>query len=112
MKSFRFVSEAAREDYLALPRKVRRKFGTVLRQVQAGEPTHCIKDVSMAVGAGAAEVVQNGSPAYRAIFCSKFSDAVCVLHAFTKTAQGVDRTNLARARKRYKAMRSSGLASQ
>jgi phage-related protein len=102
MKAFEFVSEAARADYLALPRPVQRRFGRCLRAVQEGKPAPAVKCVAPMVGRGAAELVQNGSPAYRVIFSSKDPETVCVLHAFTKTDQGADRPNLETARKRYR----------
>lgn len=36
MKAFAFVSEAARADYLALPRPAQRRFGRCLRALQEG----------------------------------------------------------------------------
>ncbi|MEL6710498.1 MAG: type II toxin-antitoxin system RelE/ParE family toxin, partial [Pseudomonadota bacterium] len=42
--------------------------------------------------------------AYRTVYVAKFSDAVYILHSFTKTTNGVDRKAMATAKKRYKAM--------
>jgi phage-related protein len=50
-------------------------------------------------------LIENGSPAYRAVYCVKYLDAVFVLHAFEKTTNGVDHKEMAAAAKRYKEMR-------
>ena len=57
------------------------------------------------VGPGAIELIENGSPAYRAVYCVKYLDTVFVLHAFEKTTNGVDHKEMAAAAKRYKEMR-------
>ncbi|MBW8445691.1 MAG: type II toxin-antitoxin system RelE/ParE family toxin [Arenimonas sp.] len=43
-------------------------------------------------------------PAYRAVYCAKYRDTVFILHAFTKTTNGVDRTAMNTARERYREM--------
>jgi len=53
---------------------------------------------------GAIELIENGSPAYRAVYCVKYLDTVFVLHAFEKTTNGMDRKQMATAAKRYKEM--------
>ena len=50
-------------------------------------------------------MIENGSPAYRAVFCVKYLDTVFVLHAFEKTTNGVDHKEMATAAKRYKEMK-------
>jgi len=45
-----------------------------------------------------------GSPAYRAVQCSKYQDTVFVLHASTKTTNGVDRAATKTVDERFKAM--------
>ncbi|WP_312867258.1 type II toxin-antitoxin system RelE/ParE family toxin [Rhizobium sp. RHZ02] len=49
------------------------------------------------------ELIENGSPAYRAVYCAKY-DTVFVLHAFTKTTNGVDRAAMKTVDERFKAM--------
>ena len=105
MKKFRFVNEAARRAYMALPDELQQQFGVDLLAVQKGEaPISPFKDISGSVGAGSIELIENGSPAFRAVYCAKFEETVVVLHAFTKTAQGVDKPNMALAAKRYSIM--------
>lgn len=105
MKKFEFVSAAAKRGFKALPRHVQRQFGADLNAVQHGkDPFSNFKALSNTVGPGAIELIENGSPAYRAVYCCKYLDTVYVLHAFEKTTNGVDRKELSTARARYTAM--------
>ncbi len=104
-KEFKFVNAAAKRAFLDLPAAVISQFGSDLNAVQAGKrPFSAFKDISGSVGAGAIELIENGSPAYRAVYCAKFRETVYILHAFTKTAQGVDRAAMVTAKARYKEM--------
>ena len=106
MKKFEFVSQAAMKAYLALPKDIQYQFGTDLNAVQQGkDPFSAHKVLTETVGPGAIELIENGSPAYRAIYCVKYLDTVFVLHAFEKTTNGVDHKELGTAAKRYKEMR-------
>ncbi|QRI86102.1 type II toxin-antitoxin system RelE/ParE family toxin [Pseudomonas putida] len=42
------------------------------------------------VGAGAIELIINGSPAFRCVYVAKFADMVVVLHSFVKTTNRSD----------------------
>lgn len=91
---------------MALPKDIQKQFGADLYAVQQGErPFSDFKDISGSVGTGAIELIENGSPAYRAVYCAKYLDTVFVLHAFTKTAQGTDQAAMDTAQKRYKVMK-------
>lgn len=106
MKKFEFISEAAKRAYKALPKAIQQQFGADLNAVQQDkEPFSAHKSISSTVGAGAIELIENGSPAYRAIYCCKYLDTVYVLHAFEKTTNGVDRKELSTAKARYKEMK-------
>jgi phage-related protein len=106
-KSFKFVSPAAKRAFLALPRSIQQQFGADLNAVQHGNaPFSDFKDVSSSVGVGSIELIENGSPAFRAVYCAKWLETVYILHAFTKTTNGVDRPALATARMRYKEMKA------
>lgn len=106
MKKFEFVSPAALKAYLALPKHIQYQFGTDLNAVQQGkDPFSSHKVLTESVGPGAIELIENGSPAYRAVYCVKYLDTVFVLHAFDKTTNGVDRKEMATAAKRYKEMK-------
>jgi phage-related protein len=106
MKKFEFVSQAAMKAYLALPKDIQYQFGTDLNAVQQGkDPFSAHKVLTETVGPGAIEFIENGSPAYRAVYCVKYLDTVFVLHAFEKTTNGVDHKEMATAAKRYKEMK-------
>jgi len=106
VKKFEFVSPAALKAYLALPKHIQYQFGTDLNAVQQGkDPFSSHKVLTESVGPGAIELIENGSPAYRAVYCVKYLDTVFVLHAFEKTTNGVDRKEMATAAKRYKEMK-------
>lgn len=88
-----------------LPLEIKRQFGSDLNAVQQGEkPFSEFKDIASSVGTGAIELIENGSPAYRAVYCAKYEDTVYILHAFTKTTNGVDRQAMATAKDRHKLM--------
>lgn len=104
-KKFAFVSEAAKRAYLDLPDTIKQQFGNDLNAIQQGKrPFSEIKDVSTSVGQGTFELIENGSPAYRALYCAKFADTVYILHAFTKTTNNVDQKQMDTAAARYKEM--------
>lgn len=104
-KNFRFVNKAAKKAFLKLPKEVQLQFSTDLNAVCQGErPFSEFKDIADSVGPGAIELIENGSPAYRAVYCAKYMDTVFILHAFTKTANGVDRRNMKTASLRYTEM--------
>jgi phage-related protein len=72
MKKFEFVSRAAIKAYLALPKDIQYQFGTDLKAVQQGkDPFSAHKVLTETVGPGAIELIENGSPAYRAVYCVK-----------------------------------------
>lgn len=106
MKKFEFISPAAKRAYLALPKEIQYQFGADLNAVQQDrDPFSAHKSLSESVGPGAIELIENGSPAYRAVYCVKYLDTVFVLHAFEKTTNGVDQKEMATAAKRYKEMK-------
>ena len=108
MKKFVFVNEAAKRSILDLPRQIQRQFGADLQAVQRGElPFSRWKHLTETVGPGAIELIENTPNAYRAIYCAKFAETVYILHAFTKTTNGVDRHAMNTAAERYKIMKSA-----
>ncbi len=105
-KKFEFINEGAKRAFMALPRDIKRQFGNDLNAVQQGkEPFSTFKHLTESVGPGAIELIENGSPGYRAVYCCKYLDTVFVLHAFTKTTNGVDHKEMATAETRYKEMK-------
>lgn len=103
---FEFVSAAAKRAYRDLPPHIQKQFGTDLNAVQQGkDPLSSHKVLSESVGPGAIELIENGSPAYRAVYCCKYLDTVFVLHAFEKTTNGVDQKEMTTAKARYQEMK-------
>lgn len=104
-KKFEFVSEAAKKAFLELPKDIIKQFGADLNEIQKNKPPFSdFKDISDSVGAGAIELIENGSPAYRAVYCAKYQNTVYILHAFTKTTNGVDKPAMRTAKMRYTKM--------
>src|SRR5262249_9017894 len=100
-----FVNEAARRDFLSLPKHIIQQFGADLQAVQNDmRPFSKFKQIQESVGPGAIELIENGSPAYRAVYCAKYLNTVFILHAFEKTTNGVDHKEMRTARERYKLM--------
>ena len=105
-KKFEFINEGAKRAFLDLPKEIQYQFGTDLNAVQQGkDPLSTFKHLTQSVGPGAIELIENGSPAYRAVYCCKYLDTVFVLHAFTKTTNGVDHKEMDTAEARYKEMK-------
>ncbi|WP_256597903.1 type II toxin-antitoxin system RelE/ParE family toxin [Pseudomonas sp. XWY-1] len=86
------MSAAAEREYKDLPKDVQDDFGKDLRRIQYGQdPERPIKSLTESVGAGAIELIINGSPAFRCVYVAKFADMVVVLHSFIKTTNRSDR---------------------
>jgi phage-related protein len=104
-KKFKFVNEASMKEFMDLPKEVKSQFGSDLNAVQQNKkPFSSFKDISSSVGQGSIELIENGSPAYRTVYCAKYLDTVYILHSFTKTTEGVDRQAMKTAENRYKMM--------
>jgi phage-related protein len=112
-KKFEFVNAAAKRSYLDLPKRIQRQFGVDLNAVQEGrDPFSTFESLSDSVGTGAIELRENGSPAYRAVYCCKFMDTVYILHAFAKTTNCVDRKNMQTAAARYQEVKAKVAAAR
>lgn len=97
-----FVSPAAEREFRNLPKHIKERFALDLKAIQNGQkPFSKIKSLS-SVGAGAIELIKNGSPAYRCIYVAKFDEKIYILHSFVKTTNGVDRPAMKVASQRYK----------
>lgn len=102
-KQFAWVGGSKRE-FLAFPDEIKDQFGHDLNLVQhSQEPVSSFKHLS-SIGSGVIELRENGSPAYRAIYCAKYEDTVYLLHAFEKTTNGTDRQAMKIAKERYQEM--------
>lgn len=105
MKEFRFINKQSLKEFKALPIHIQKRFALDLYAVCEGkEPFSKFKHLAESVGNGAIELIENGRPAYRTVYVAKFEGTVYILHAFTKTTNGVDRKAMATAKKRYKDM--------
>ena len=102
MKKFAFVSDAAEKEYKDLPEKIQDEFGKDLRRIQFGESPILPITYLDSIGQGVIELKKNGRPAFRCVYVTKYLDAVIVLHAFTKTTNGVDRQAMKVAEQRLK----------
>jgi len=106
LKKFAFVSAAAEREYKDLPKDVQDDFGKDLRRIQYGQdPERPIKSLTESVGAGAIELIINGSPAFRCVYVAKFADMVVVLHSFVKTTNRPDRHAMQVAEERMKELK-------
>jgi len=76
------------KDLMALPRKVRRRFGYALSLAQMGDQDDAAKVLKGFGGAGVLEVVEDDTGGtYRAVYTVKFAEAVFVLHCFQKKSK-------------------------
>ncbi|MDF3215428.1 type II toxin-antitoxin system RelE/ParE family toxin [Mesorhizobium sp. M7A.F.Ca.CA.001.09.2.1] len=103
-KKFKFVNEGARRAFMDLPKDIRINFSGEIRRVQEGDDP--LDDFKVLKGEwkGVIELRENGSPAYRALYCAKHLDTVYILHSFTKTSEKADRKEMDTALSRYKEM--------
>jgi phage-related protein len=103
-KKFKYVNEGAKRAFMDLPTDTRINFSAEIRRVQEGEDP--LDDFKVLKGEwkGVIELRENGSPAYRAIYCAKHLDTVYILHAFTKTSEKADQKEMDTALSRYKEM--------
>ena len=105
MKEFRFINKQSLKEFKALPGHIQRRFALDFNAICEGKiPFSKFKHLTESVGVGAIELIENGRPAYRAIYVAKFKSTVYILHSFTKTTNGVDRKAMSTAKRRYKAM--------
>jgi phage-related protein len=99
------ATAAVKRDFKKFPKNVQEDFAKALQDVMNGrrpgmefEPLNNLaKNIK-----GVIELKINGSPAYRAVYVAKFKDKVHLLHAFTKTTNGVDKKAMDVVVKRYK----------
>lgn len=99
------VSEAALRAFKKLPKDVQEDFAKALNDVMAGRkpemPMKALTSLGKGIN-GVVELIINGSPAYRVVYVAKFNNTVHLLHAFTKTTEGVDKPAMKVVVKRYK----------
>ena len=98
---------AAKADFMAFPRSVRREMGFGLFLAQMGEPPG--RGARTLRGFGGASVVElrerRADGAYRAVYTVGFPEAVYVLHAFQKKSKrgiATPKTEIDRVKRRLK----------
>ena len=90
------------DDLRDMPESVRHAIGVELMIVQLGGTPSDFKPVQL-VGVGAYELrVRDVAGAFRAVYVTKFADAIYVLHAFQKKTQKTAKADLELAKQRYK----------
>jgi phage-related protein len=100
MKHLRFIG-AAYDDLTNFPDDVRRAAGYELWQIQNGLMPSDWKPM-FTVGQGVYEIRLHVMGEWRVMYVARFSDAICVLHAFQKKTQKTRREDIDIARQRYK----------
>jgi phage-related protein len=103
-RTITYVNNAAKKAVRDLPTNIATDFLSDLNFVAAGKDPRSAFKPLQSIGPGVIELIENGSPAYRLMYCAKHLDTVYVLHAFTKTTNGVDRAAMDTVEKRYKEM--------
>jgi len=103
-KKIAYVNNAAKKAVQNLPANIAVDFLNDLNFIASGKNPRSAFKPLQSIGPGVIELIENGSPAYRLMYCAKYLDTVYVLHAFTKTTNGVDRAAMDTVVKRYKEM--------
>jgi len=88
------------KDLCAAPKGVRRRAGFELLQVQSGEEPSDWKSMN-AVGKGVKEIRIHMENEYRIMYVAKFSEAIYVLHVFSKKTQKTPKKDIELAKTRY-----------
>ena len=99
-----FVGSAL-SDLRAFPRDVRRDAGYQLYRVQQGLEPSDWKPMPR-IERGVREIRIHHGGEYRIIYVTKYSNAIYVLHAFTKKTQKTRKQDLELARQRLVALRT------
>jgi phage-related protein len=79
---------SSHKDLMALPRRVRRRFGYALGLAQSGDRDDDAKTLKGFGGAGVLEVIEDDDGGtYRAVYTVRFEEAIFVLHCFQKKSK-------------------------
>ena len=90
----------SKEDIAKFPQDARRKAGFKLRAVQRGDTPTDFKPMSI-VGKGVKEIRIKTGEAYRIFYVAQFTEAVYVLHAFSKKTQKTSKQDIELGKQRY-----------
>lgn len=106
MKVIEFVSNKAKKEFDRLPDEIKEQFVVDLNAIAQGEDPY--SDIEPLSGyRGVIELKENGSPAYRCVYCAKHMDVVFVLHSWVKTTNGVDRRAMKTVGDRFKLLQDA-----
>ncbi len=93
---------SSRDDLRNMPETARHLIGEQLMILQLGREPADFKPTP-SVGVGACEIrVRNAMGAFRAMYVTKFAEAIYVLHVFQKKSRKTTRQDLELAKRRYK----------
>jgi phage-related protein len=105
------LTDAAKRAFKKLPKDAQEDFAKALQDVmedrKPGMDFKPLNNLGKNIN-GVIELIINGSPAFRVVYVAKFKDKVHLLHAFTKTTNGVDRKAMEVVVKRYKDIPKDG----
>jgi len=94
---------SSRSDLQAFPADARRVAGFQLRRVQQGLEPNDWKPVPT-VGPGVWEIRIHTGLEYRVFYVAKFTEGICVLHAFEKRTRKTPKRDLEVARDRFRTL--------
>ena len=98
-----FVNGADDEFKEDLSRQAQEKFATDLEMMMNGlKPLSDSKPMN-GLGKGVFELKKNGRPAYRCVYVVR-NGTIYVLHAFSKTSKGTQKSNETTIKSRYKSI--------
>ncbi len=92
---------SARHDVHAFPKDPRQRAGYEIYQIQSGLDPSDGKPMP-AVGAGVREIRIHTRLEHRVIYVAEFTEAVCVLHAFSRKTRRTSRSDIDLARSRLR----------
>jgi phage-related protein len=101
MKEVAFVGDSLKR-IRAFPLNARQDAGYQIDKVQRGENPDNWKPVNT-IGKGVKEIrIKEAGSQYRVVYLANMKDAVYVLHAFQKTTQKTQKSDIDLARKRFR----------
>jgi len=100
---------ATKRAFNSLPKHIQERFAKALQDIIEGRTplikSKMLKNLDKSVK-GVKELIINGSPAYRVVYVVKNGGTLHLLHAFTKTTNGVDKPAMEVVVKRYKEIKT------
>lgn len=108
LKPLRFVGDA-KKRFNAFSAHAKQQAGYQLHRVQAGrQPTDFKPMPSIGPGVEELRLWDDGNRTYRVIYTARLMNAVYVLHAYQKSSQRTEKSEIALARRRPKELLRGG----